>query len=556
MRIKELNLVNFKRFTDLQIKNIPAEAKLILLIGANGSGKSSIFDAFDWFGMDKPISNRTPSVKDKILYRPNEYYPKNANKAIDLTLVLNNGGMSHKREHQETITRSGLTLPKKAFFGRPSMRIVPTLTNTFYDEQVIEDNSDGPIRYTEADTRINTDIKKFTRDLGRSLRDPLFAGETSVNLVEIAQRFIKPVNESLERIFGNDKQTSIYISNFEDAGSTENEPPRLFFKKGDYQVNYDLLSHGEKQIIIILMNFIVRSKHFQDSIYYIDEMDVHLNTTLQYALLKEITENWIPKNCQLWTATHSLGFIEYAKDADHAAIIDLDNLNFDKRQIIEPLPKYHDDVFEIAVPRASLSKILGNRKIVLCENKNYEWYSLMGLDDFIFTDVQNSNSVFLKIKRDKTLVGLRDRDFLTDNEIQELTTKFTNYKILRYYCFENYLYHPENIAQLNLSNFDKESYQNEITAIKNAQRHALVIKISGVHKGYEEFKAGGIKEDTDIGHLSKCLESDDFETFFPFFSFKDYCGSLIHQYKIDKKEVKAQLVQTDWFISRIKDVLN
>lgn len=556
MRIKEMNLVNFKRFTDLEIKNIPAEAKLVLLIGANGSGKSSIFDAFDWFELDKPVSSRTPLLEDKILYRPNEYYPKDAKKAISSTLMLANNQTLYKKEDKETITRTGLPLPKKAFFGRPSMRIVPTLTNAFYDEQVIEDNSDGPMRYTEFDIRINTDIKKFTRDLGKSLRDPLFAGDSSVNLLEIAQRFIKPVNESLERIFGSEKQTSIYISNFEDAGSTKNEPPRLFFKKGNYQVNYDLLSHGEKQIIIILMNFIVRSQYFQDTIYYIDEMDVHLNTTLQYKLLKEITENWIPKNCQLWTATHSLGFIEYAKDTDIAAIIDFDNLDFDETQILEPLPKYQDEMFNIAVPKASLAKILGNRKIVLCENKNYELYSLMGLDDFIFTDVQNANSVFLKIKRDKTLVGLRDRDFLTDNEIHELTTKFTNYKILRYYCFENYLYHPENIAQLNLSNFDKETYKDEITAIKNAQRHALMIKISGVHKGYEEFKAGGINEDADIGHIAKCLESNNFDTFFPFFSFKDFCGTLIHKYKMDKKEVKAQLVQTEWFISRIKAVLS
>ena len=556
MKIKELNLVNFKRFTDLQIKNIPTEAKLVLLIGANGSGKSSIFDAFDWFEMDKPISSRTPLVEDKILYRPNEYYPKDEKKAISSTLTLTNDAAMYKEEHREIITRKGFPMPKKAFFGRPSMRIVPTLTNTFYDDKVIEDNSDGPMRYTEFDVRINTDIKKFTRELGRSLRDPLFAGETSVNLVEIAQRFIKPVNEALERIFGKDKRTSIYISNFEDAGSTKNEPPRLFFKKGNYQVNYDLLSHGEKQIIIILMNFIVRSQHFQDAIYYIDEMDVHLNTTLQYELLKEITENWIPKNCQLWTATHSLGFIEYAKDTDHSVILDFDNLDFDKTQILEPLSKNLNEVFDVAISRASLSKILGNRKIVLCENKNYELYSLMGLDDFIFTDVQNASSVFLKIKRDKTLVGLRDRDFLTDNEIHGLTTKFTNYKILRFYCFENYLYHPENVAQINLPNFEKNTYKNEITAIKNVQRHTLVVKISGAHKSYEEFKASGINEDADIGHIAKCLESDDFDTFFPFFSFKDFCGTLIHQYKMDKKEVKAQLAQTAWFIDKITTVLN
>ena len=217
---------------------------------------------------------------------------------------------------------------------------------------------------------------------------------------------------------------------------------------------------------------------------------------------------------------------------------------------------YLDAIFEVAIPRASLRKILGNRKIVLCENKNYELYSLMGLDDFIFTDVLNSNSVFLKIKRDRTLIGLRDRDFLTDKEINELTNKFSNYKILRYYCFENYLYHPENVAQLNLENFDKMVYENEIRTIKNDKRHEVVVKINGVHKGYEEFKAGGIKEDSDIGKISQCLESNDFETFYPFFSFKDYGGSLIHKYKIDKKEAIEKLVQTKWFVNKLKEVLN
>jgi len=49
MRIKEISLKNFKRFADLTIKDIPESAKLVLLIGANGSGKSSIFDAFEYY---------------------------------------------------------------------------------------------------------------------------------------------------------------------------------------------------------------------------------------------------------------------------------------------------------------------------------------------------------------------------------------------------------------------------------------------------------------------------------------------------------------------------
>jgi AAA15 family ATPase/GTPase len=574
MRIKELNLKNFKRFTDLQIKNIPAEAKLVLLIGANGSGKSAIFDAFERISKNEDVlSNKDVSNDDNTLQRIGrvsrkknndvfdvqdrdlEYYAKFKSPNATLSILFDKIGLYAKMIPQNE-NQNETKLPKNTFFGRPSMRIVPRLVNEQFDEKAVLENTDGPEYFIDFDTRFQSDIKKYTWDVNRALRDPLFAGNASIDLRSIMEQYITPVNSALERIFGKDKRTSIHIANYQEAGNTIVEPPRLIFSKGDSMINYDLLSHGEKQIIVILLNFVVRSQFFQDTIYYIDEMDVHLNTTLQYSLLKEITENWIPQNCQLWTASHSLGFIEYAKDTDHSVIIDFDNLDFDETQTLEPIPKHLDDIFEVAIPRSSMAKILGNRKIVLCENKNYALYSLMGLDDFIFTDVQNSNSIFLKIKRDRTLLGLRDRDFLTEQEIKRLLDKFPNYKILRYYCFENYLYHPDNLAQIGLQNFDIKTYINDITALKNQHRHTLVLKISESRKAYEEFRDGGIKPDTDIAHISKALESDDFETFYPFFSFKDYCGSLINKYKIDKREIKEKLVQTGWFIHQLQTVLS
>ena len=45
MKIASIHLQNFKRFTDLKIQNIPATAKLVVLLGPNGCGKSSVFDA-------------------------------------------------------------------------------------------------------------------------------------------------------------------------------------------------------------------------------------------------------------------------------------------------------------------------------------------------------------------------------------------------------------------------------------------------------------------------------------------------------------------------------
>jgi AAA15 family ATPase/GTPase len=48
MYISQLHLKNFKRFTDLAIdlSGLKVPSRLVLLVGVNGSGKSSIFDAF------------------------------------------------------------------------------------------------------------------------------------------------------------------------------------------------------------------------------------------------------------------------------------------------------------------------------------------------------------------------------------------------------------------------------------------------------------------------------------------------------------------------------
>ena len=159
-------------------------------------------------------------------------------------------------------------------------------------------------------------------------------------------------------------------------------------------------------------------------------------------------------------------------------------------------------------------------------------------------------------KRDNVLLGLRDRDFLTDEEVNKLTKLFPNYKILRYYCFENYLYHPDNISEIGLANFDKEVYKNEILAIKNRQFSTLIQKVSESRKSYEEFRDGGIKQGTDVGKITEALQSDVFEVFYPFLNFKDFCGTLINKYRIDKKEEKEKLIQTNWFKNQLKNVLS
>ena len=43
MKLEKITIKDFKRFADLEISNIPATAKLVLLTGPNGSGKTSLF---------------------------------------------------------------------------------------------------------------------------------------------------------------------------------------------------------------------------------------------------------------------------------------------------------------------------------------------------------------------------------------------------------------------------------------------------------------------------------------------------------------------------------
>ena len=46
MRIKSVHLKNYKRFTELAIADLPETARLVVLVGPNGTGKSSVFDSF------------------------------------------------------------------------------------------------------------------------------------------------------------------------------------------------------------------------------------------------------------------------------------------------------------------------------------------------------------------------------------------------------------------------------------------------------------------------------------------------------------------------------
>ena len=49
MKIKKIELNNFKRFTHLNVEEIPETAKLVILVGPNGSGKTSFMESMNHY---------------------------------------------------------------------------------------------------------------------------------------------------------------------------------------------------------------------------------------------------------------------------------------------------------------------------------------------------------------------------------------------------------------------------------------------------------------------------------------------------------------------------
>ena len=539
MKIQKLQLKNFKRFTDLTIEGIPGNTKLVLLIGANGSGKSSVFDAFEFLN----TILKYQFVPDNFLY-----YQKDTLFSILLGININNKEFKVSLDpNNGTIGWDDLwkTLKSNSFYGRTSFRQLSRLTKTvFGSNKDTQNDADRPRFYIDKDDRFENDIEKMTEFI---LKNVFLSNDSNK---EIKQKYIEPINKSLDKIFVNENNTGLTLLNI--IPPLDGKTSQITFKKGNSEFHYDLLSAGEKEVVNILFNLLNRKDLLQDAILFFDEMDLHLNTAIQYNLIKEITENWIPENSQLWTASHALGFIDYARKSELAEIIDFDSLNFDVAQILTPQSKEVLDVYDIAVPKSMLSELFKGKKVVFCENKNDEWYNLLGIDKTIFVGGKDSREVFLHIKRDKKNHALRDRDFLSDTEIIAIKKEYPNYHILQYYDFENYLYHPDNIAEISPEGFDKQVYIDEIIEQKNAKKDYILPVLVSSRQTYEEFKTNEKLRDTEINSIVDDFRSNDFERFYKFFDMKvQFNKTYLSKLNLSKES----LVKTAWFKAKIQEII-
>ncbi len=382
MRITKVELKNFKRFTDLTIDGIPADTRLVLLIDSNGSGKSSVFDAFEH------VNAATKQDYDDSQLA---YYEK----VSGIRPTIGFSGRSNGDEFVNDSLDRKRFISSTSFYGRSSLRQLPQLSRTTIGtvtQADIVSDKDRPKLFIERDNRFENDVELIS---DRVLVDVFQKGNSGQ---QINEEFVTPINEAFKRIYNTQQGNELSLTRI--IPPLAGKPAQITFKKGKSEIHYDLLSAGEKEIFNVLFNLLARKDQYIDTIYFFDELDLHLNTQLQFNLLKEITENWLPENCQLWTASHSLGFIDYARQYPQGVIIDFDDLDFDQPQTLFPQPNEQLDVYDIAVPKEMLFKIMTGKKVVVCENQNDEFYNLLALPNTLFVGMKDARSIFLQVKND------------------------------------------------------------------------------------------------------------------------------------------------------------
>ncbi|MFM2268952.1 MAG: hypothetical protein RL757_2393, partial [Bacteroidota bacterium] len=209
----------------------------------------------------------------------------------------------------------------------------------------------------------------------------------------------------------------------------------------------------------------------------------------------------------------------------------------------------------------SLNLVNDDEKIIIiCEGNNAAFFNELGFSKLHFQGVLNSGTVFIKTVANPTYFGIRDRDYLSDIEISKVRKIYPNLMILSYYCYENYLYHPKNIEELKLENFDIDVYIKDMVRQKNEKKDLIISsKLKSSRSSYQEFNnpqdARRFKDENEL-EVVTYLHSDDVEIFLKSYSLKKE-AKLFDRYLLQKYNLNEKvLTSTNWFKTKIGEIIS
>lgn len=476
MRIKKVILKEFKRFDDLTIDLGENSKKIIALIGPNGCGKSSIFDAFE------EILKRYRNYGEE----NNEFYSK-AIFYFDETKKR----IGYNRNQAVQIVADNQEITRKSFYIRTSYRFTPRINvQEIRTQPDIFNLRDEPISSISLDQRL---IANYNRLLSLSYSE-FYKGEKTGKFVH--EELTGKINSILSNIL------DIEIS---DLGNIIENKGQFYFKK-ENAVNfpYANLSSGEKEVVDIIVDLIVKTKEFNDTVFCIDEPDLHLHTAIQRKLLIEI-DKLIPDTCQLWIATHSIGFIRALQEElkEKSQILDFSKKDyFTGAHTIVPTKTTRSNwqrIFYTALE--DLAGLISPKIIIYCEGKDRPGSDgeEKGFDAIIFNNIfsekyhdilfissggnteldQRSEigiAILTKVFKDIEIWVLKDRDIssgkLNDENDRQvyLSNNPKHHRVLKRFEIENYLFDKEILNKYcneNNLTFNEEEYDKHVIDIYN-----------------------------------------------------------------------------------------
>ena len=447
MKLKRVTIRNFKRFTDLTVQNIPESARLIVLAGPNGCGKSSFLDALHtWHKWtSQKAQNWEKNYHNKIGSSTQSGW-----NGKDVTVEFHNSLPSER---------------KKLFYVRSAYRNEAEFLLSRFER------TGDPLEEVRVDRMIDNDVavsRNYQNLASAGLEDLYETGDENTTFAQYRGKSIDKVKQKLLKLFPDLILNGI--------GNPLKEGTFRFTKGNSKGFHFKNLSGGEKAAFDIILDLVIAKRDYNDTIYCIDEPESHLNARLQANLLS-VLDSLLPEKCQLMLATHSIGMMRKARDIEReepgsVVFLDFGNQDFDQAQVIEPAVPDRDfwrSAYDVALN--DLAALVAPKQVVICEgqpntnrstpNQNhdakcYESIFASEFPDTRFVSMGNDREVMddrrhLAFALDTLVEGLMvirliDRDDRAKEEIEEL--KRQGVHVLSRRNLESYLFCDEVLRLL------------------------------------------------------------------------------------------------------------